>query len=192
MREKGLPMVQAKDVGSHVERALESARCQPPESPDKRTLHAARSRDFVAALGDQLGALCGHEPDVRVFTKHDERNRAEFGMNELLYDVAVCRTATIKSAATGKELHYVTAPIWHVESEFAKDSRQALFDFNKLVLGAAPLNLFVGPLVHDTASFLNVLRAPASCCAGRVFVALVPHPSEWDGRTAGVRCEELQ
>ena len=172
--------------------ALKAARRQPPESSDKRILHAARSRDFVAALGDQLGALCADEPDVRVFTKHDERNRGEFGMNELLYDVTVCRTATVDSAAQGKRLHYITAPIWHVESELAKDSRQALFDFNKLVLGAALLNLFVGPLVHDAASFLDVLRAPAPYCAGRVFVALIPHPSEWDGPAEGILCEELQ
>jgi hypothetical protein len=179
-------------VTSCVEQALNTARHPPIEAATTQHLHAARSRNFVTALGDQLGALYTGQPDVRLFTKHDESNRADFGMNELLYDVTVCRTATVKSAATSRELQYVTAPIWHVESELAKDSRQALFDFNKLVLGAAPLNLFVGPLVHDTASFLNVLRAPAPGCIGRVFVALIPHPSEWDKQTQGVLCEELQ
>jgi len=184
--------IDAADVQSSVERALEAARGRPPESVDKRILHATRSRDFVAALGDQLGALYEEEADVRVFTKHDERNRAEFGMNELLYDVTVCRTTTVDAASSGKTLHYVTAPIWHVESELAKDSRQALFDFNKLVLGSAPLNVFVGPLVHDAASFLDVLRTPASCCQGRVFAALIPHPREWDQVRQPVHCEELK
>lgn len=184
--------IDVADVDAAIDCALKAARRQPPESSDKRILHAARSRDFVAALGDQLGALHAEEPDVRVFTKHDERNRGEFGMNELLYDVTVCRTASVDSTAQGKRLHYVQAPIWHVESELAKDSRQALFDFNKLVLGAAPLNLFVGPIVHDVESFLDVLRTPASCCQGRVFAALIPHPREWDQVRQPVQCEELK
>lgn len=40
-------------------------------------------------------------------------------------------------SATGrKPLRYVSAPLWHVESELKNNSFQALVDFNKLVLGA--------------------------------------------------------
>ena len=73
-----------------VEQALNTARDTPIEAATTQRLHAARSRSFVTALGDQLGALYTGQPDVRVFTKHDDRNRADFGMNELLYDVTVC------------------------------------------------------------------------------------------------------
>ena len=174
-----------------IERALEVARRAHIEATSKQQLHAARSRDFVAALGDQFASLYGGDQDIRVFTKHDERNRAEFGMNELLYDVTVCRTSTVKSARHGKMLHYVASPIWHVESELARSSRQALFDFNKLVLGAASLNLFVGPYVHEPSKFVDVLRVPAGCCAGRVFVALIPHPGSWEETASDMFCEEL-
>ena len=185
------PAISTETVLQCVGQAFDDARRHPISATTAQHLHAGRSRHFVAALGEQLGALYVGHPDVRVFTKHDDRNRTAFGMNELLYDVTVCRTATVSSAANGKRLHYVTAPVWHVESELAKDSRQALFDFNKLVLGAAALNLFVGPLVHDVQEFLNVLRVPASCCLGSVYVALIPHPSDWDGFEGGVICEEL-
>ena len=174
-----------------IERALEVARRADIEAISQQQLHAARSRDFVAALGDQFASLYAGDPDVRVFTKHDERNRAEFGMNELLYDVTVCRTGRVKSARHGKALQYVASPIWHVESEFARSSRQALFDFNKVVLGAAPYNLFVGPYVHEPSKFVDVLRVPAACCAGRVFVALIPHPHSWGTTSSDMFCEEL-
>lgn len=193
MKESIAPLaVSTEVVKACVERALDAARNQPADDASKQRLHAARSRNFVGALAQQLLALYTNEPDVRGFTKHDERNRSDFGMNELLYDVTICRTAIVASAASDKCLHYVAAPIWHVESEFAKDSRQALFDFNKLVLGAAPLNLFVGPIVYDPQSFIGVLRAPAACCTGKVFVALIPHPSDWDGVQSGIISEALK
>ncbi|MEM8605872.1 MAG: hypothetical protein AAGF92_02105 [Myxococcota bacterium] len=43
----------------------------------------------------------------------------------------------------------------------------------------------------EPAKFIDVLRAAAACCVGRVFVALIPHPREWDGDTTEVSCEEL-
>jgi len=84
------------------------------------------------------------EPDVRVFCKWDDCNRGEFGLNELLYDVCVCRTETCLSARQGKTLRYVTKALWQVESEFARDSYEAVKDFNKLVIGSAENKLFVG------------------------------------------------
>lgn len=192
MSEMTVSAVTTRAVESCVERALETARSQPAEETKKQRLHAARSSNFVAAVGEQLLVLHGEEPEIRAFTKHDERNRSDFGMNELLYDVTVCYTGTTESAIAGRRLHYVAAPIWHVESELAKDSRQALFDFNKLVLGAAPLNLFVGPVVHDSARFIDVLRAPAACSLGRVFVALIPHPTESESPDQIILCGELQ
>jgi hypothetical protein len=174
-----------------VGRALRAAIRQPLSASTKGALHAARSRTFVACLGDELGALYADEPDVRSFSKHNEDNRAELGTNELLFDVTVCRTATVPSASGRKVLRYVREPLWHVESELARDSQQALYDFNKLVLGAAPQNLFVGPLVSDPDAYVDVLRPPAERCMGRVFVALIPHPAEWGASDGSVRCEEL-
>jgi hypothetical protein len=154
-------------------------------------LHAGRSGAFVSALASQLREQYAKESDVRTFDKYHEGNRSEFGLNELLHDITVCRVAQVPSCAQGRHLSYVSAPIWQVESELAKDSRQALFDFNKLVLGAALLKLFVGPAVADADAFIDVLRPAAACCTGQVFVALIPHPAVWDAVADEVLCREL-
>ena len=107
-------------------------------------------------------------------------HRRQLGLNELLFDVTVCGTRVTPSAVAGRSLTYLTGNLWAVESEFARDSRKAIFDFNKLVLSAADQKLFVGPAVADEESFLAVLGPVADCCTGGVFVALVPHPDEWD------------
>lgn len=67
-----------------------------------------------------------------------------------------------------------------MESEFARDTGEAVADFNKLVLGSAQNKLFIGPQVHDPQSFLNVLIPAAKSCSGSVFAALVPHPDRWE------------
>ncbi len=78
------------------------------------------------------------------------------------------------------ELTYVTRSLWAVESEMAHDTREALHDFNKLVLAASSNKLFVGPKVANADAYLNSLLLPARCCSGSIFVALVPHPGTWD------------
>lgn len=68
-----------------------------------------------------------------------------------------------------------------VESEFARNSRQALIDFNKLVLGSAHNKLFIGPQVSEVEPFVNVLKPAARACTGNVYIALIPHPAKWKG-----------
>ena len=168
-------------IASIVNNAFRAAKSKPVEGTDRQQLHRNRSREWVETLADEFRKSYEGESNVRVFSKHNESNRTEFGMNELLYDVLVCRVATTTSAKRGAELFYVEEALWQVESEFARNSREALFDFNKLVIGSAKSKLFIGPQVNDAQAFLDVLRAPAQHCTGDVYVALVPHPKEWDG-----------
>jgi len=136
---------------------------------------------WVEALGAGLREHYSDQPNVRVFTKHYGENRLEFGMNEILYDVMVCETAYTESAGRGRKLAYVTKALWQVESEFAKNSREALYDFNKLVVGTADSKLFVGPRTHDVKAFRDCLLPAANCCSGEVYLALLPHPESWCG-----------
>ena len=179
------------NIISIVNNAFQATKGKQIEGTDRGQLHRNRSREWVETLADEFRKSYEDEPNVRVFSKHNESNRTEFGMNELLYDVLVCRVATTASAKRGAELFYVEEPLWQVESEFAKDTRQALFDFNKLVIGSAKNKLFIGPQVSDTEAFLDVLRAPARRCAGEVFVVLIPHPGEWDKNDSGVSIWQL-
>ncbi len=142
-------------------------------------LHRARSQAWIAALARHL-RLQYSGNSFRVLSRYDTTHRAEFGLNELLYDVLVCRVGNVPSARHRKSLTYIKEVIWQVESEFARDSGQALRDFNKLVLGTGHNKLFVGPIVHDNQPFVDVLLRAAAACTGDVHVALIPHPGEWD------------
>ena len=181
----------------HLRRALKNATaCDSPGSPEllsAQSLHQQRSSEWVRCLAHELKTLVGKggegedERDVRVLFRNnpDEANRVDFGLNELLYDVCICRTAEHPSARGGRTLRYVTEALWLVESEFARDSFQAVKDFNKLVIGHAANKLFIGPRVGaaDEEGYLNALlpvaRASAHNGASSVYAALVPHPGEW-------------
>lgn len=145
-------------------------------------------------MADELRRLYSNEPDVRVFHKGDDGNRAEFGLNELLYDVCVCRTDECPSARQGTLLRYVTKALWQVESEFARDSSEALKDLNKLVIGTAENKLFVGPRLTAPAvelAYLGALLPAARRCTGNVYAALVGHPDGWPASEAGVVARRL-
>jgi len=179
------------DLSVHLQRALTTAMRVPIPADTAQRRHARRSRAWVAALADEFRTHYRGDPDVRVLSKHDPSNHREFGLNELLYDVLVCRVGTAPAANSPATLTYVREALWQVESEFARDSRQAVYDLNKLVLGAAPHKLFVGPQVSDEARFLAALLPAARCCSGEVYVALVPHPAQWDDGEAVVRVWRL-
>lgn len=76
-------------------------------------------------------------------------------------------------------LPYVKKGIWAVESEFARDSSQAVVDFNKLVLASADDKLFICSQVNDQRAFLDTLGPVADACSGKVYLACVPHPRDW-------------
>ena len=64
----------------------------------------------------------------------------------------------------------------------ARLKKEAMNDFNKLVLGKAENLLFIGPRVSDgeLEDYLQVLAAPAKHCKGNLYLAMIPHPDEWD------------
>jgi hypothetical protein len=143
------------------------------------SLHRERSSRWIEALADAFRAQYADDPSIRVFSRHNEANKDDFLLNELLYDVSVCRVDEVRSAVQKRLLAYVREALWQVESEFAKNSRETLKDFNKLVCGSARCKLFVGSQVNDNGSFVDVLLPAALACSGEVYVALLPHPKEW-------------
>jgi len=172
-------------IESVVNNAFVAATGKRIEGTNDGQLHRHRSRVWVEALADQFRKSYEGNSGVRVFSRYNF-DRKEFGMDELLYDVLVCSVATTPSERRGTELFYVEDALWQVKSNFDKNARETLFDFNKLVIGSAENKLFIGPQVSDPEVFLDVLWAPAQHCRGNVYVALVPHPSEWDKGQADV------
>lgn len=143
-----------------------------------RVVHRERSRQFVEALGVFARGQIVNTTE-RVLTKYHSNHREEFGLNELLYDVLWCDTATTPDTDANVPLRFITRGKWAVESEFARDSRQAIYDFNKLVLANTEAKLFIGPITSDCEAFLVPLASVAENVTGAMYVALVSHPSEW-------------
>ncbi len=176
------------DVAHILACALACANLQVDAGKTDAKIHRNRSKNFVECLAQRLRDCYARDPSIRVLSKHWEENRAELGVNELLFDVLVCQTAKYSSPTNSRALTYVTKGIWAIESEFARDSRQVLYDFNKLVLAAADYKLFIGSHIRKDKAinnpeieprWLEALKAVALHCTGKLYVALIPHPSEW-------------
>jgi hypothetical protein len=146
----------------------------------------------VTCLATRLRELAGSE-GVVVFSKSEKENRRAFGLNEMLYDICVCEVATCDAYRAKRKLSYIKRALWLVESEFARNSAEAVKDFNKLVIGRAANKLFVAPRLAAPANeqrYLAVLLPVALSAAGdageNVYVAFVPHPSRWEGGSMDV------
>lgn len=145
-------------------------------------LHRDRSKSFVEELGQQFRNEYPIENSYRVFTKHYNTNRHEFGLNELLYDILVSETGITPSIKGGKELPYVKKAIWQIESEFKESNvRELIWDFNKLVIGSGENKMFICSIPNpgEEDKFLNSLKPLAACCSGNIFLAFLPHPKNW-------------
>jgi len=167
------------DLLQILKQSFNDARSHDKKSLTKQELHMRRSARWVVSLGKRFEQEFPDRKKHRVFWKGNQRNRREFTLTEFMYDISVCEIGFVRSAAQGKQLGFIRKAIWQIESEFAKDSREALIDFSKLVAGSGQNKLFIAPVVHDEAAFLRVLREPAVHCSGNVYLAMVPKPKEW-------------
>lgn len=180
-----------KDIKQLIQQSLDLAKGKPDKGDTIQKVNQNRSRNWVSVLAEQFKEQYKAEADVRVFSKYDTTHRKDFGLNELLYDIVVCRVGKIPAMRNKKELYFIKETIWQVESEFARDSRQALIDFNKLVLGSARNKLFIGPQVRDNNKLIEVLIPPAKICSGSVYVSLIPHPAKWRDTSDNVKLWSL-
>ena len=90
----------------HIHRLLGDALSQAVGTRDEGVTRGQRnrnrSRNFVEALGSQFREhyKTAGSSDIVVMTKHYSENRNRFGLNELLFDVLVCKAA--QSEAPGR------------------------------------------------------------------------------------------
>jgi hypothetical protein len=165
------------DLRNLLEKAFADATKTAVANTALKQLHVARARAWITSLTTRFRCqYCGNS--MRVLSKYNATHRKEFGLNELLYDVLVCQVDIVEKY--GKPLVYIQDVVWQVESEFARDRRQALYDFNKLVLGAGHNKLFIGPQVSDYHRYIDTLLPAADRCTGNVYLALIPHPRDWN------------
>lgn len=162
-----------------ISRAFATANSRKHTAKTPGDLNRKMSQCFVACLADELVERYRDRPNVTVMANHIDRNRVAFGMNEMMFDVVAFEWDTVQSAAQRKPLSFVTKGLLAVESEMAKDTRGAIYDFNKLVLGAAEEKLFIGPVVANGNAYRETLKAVARNCRGRLQLAHIPHPEDW-------------
>ncbi len=172
-----------QDVKQLLQEALKQAQSEPDTGETTQRINLNRSRYWVKALAEQFKIRYEGDSEIRIFTKTDYSNRKDFGLNELLYDVLVCKVGEVESFVRGKKLLFIKEVLWQVESEFARNNRSTLVDFNKLVLGSGKNKLFICSQVKKGKenSFLSVLQPAAKYCTGDVYVCMIPHPSNWVG-----------
>jgi|SRR3989338_5374984 len=180
------------DIKQIVLNSLTKAMAHHDEGGIPRLIHRNRSKNFVEELASHFREQYRGRESVFVLSKHFDKYREKFGLNELLFDVLVCDTGVVPSALENQNLTFVLRAIWQIESEFAQDSREAMYDFNKLVLGSSEHKLFVGPQTADEGKYLQPLSESAKYCDSNTYVALVPHPSAWKKVQPSVRCWKFE
>ncbi len=154
-------------------------------------LARARERVFVKALAAQLLAGCADE-SARVFHCYSHDWRTIFGADDLPADICVCR---MDKAETGRRqpqtFQFVAEALWFAAIDFTREKAGALRAVNRLNIGAAPNKLLI--LAHPQrgeAALLDMLKQPF---AGEThFLALLPHPTEWDDTQAAPAVWQLQ
>ena len=164
-----------------VRKAYDYARKNTPnKAGSPEALHRERSANFVACLSEVLEMEFSQQiPDLRVFIRGKNANRPDFGLTELLFDIALVEADSIPHPRSDKPIGTITRCLVVVESEFSRNPRQALKDFNKLVLANADVKLFIGPRLQDQVTYLECLASVAKNITGDLFLALVPHPDSW-------------
>jgi hypothetical protein len=164
-------------------------------SGDLQKLHALRAREWVEALANSFREHFKVDENIRVFSKYYEsengEQRKDFGLNELLFDISVVKINKIESPRH-KELTYIEKALWLVESEMAKDTRQLVLDFSKLVIGDVENKLFIGPLTSHDEEIMGIFKKIAVNCRGNVWVVLIPHPGEWGENKNTVFLEQIK
>ena len=145
------------------------------------SLARARERAFVKAFATQLSEAFTTE-DIRVFSAYGRGNRNDFGAEQLLYDVEVCRVDCGTTSDRKKvNFAYIRAALWQIEIEFSLDWRDAVYTLNRLSCGAAENKLLItARRKSGRDDFLATMLPVASACTGQVYLALLTQPQDWD------------
>lgn len=169
------------NIARLVESSYDEATKALTMGTSKRSLARARERSFTKALIAQLLREFDGD-DHRVFAKAQRGNAADFGANQLLHDIAVCRIGAGETAERKSEdFHFIAQALWQIEIDFSREWRQTLYAINRLNCGAAAHKLLItSRLARSQSQFLNTLRAPSAAADGALYLAFVPHPADWD------------
>jgi len=141
--------------------------------------NSKRSKLWVECLAQSFRNI-DWKRHITVFSRDYDRNRSEFRLNELLFDITVAEVKIVKSAK-GSHIKTLTGAKWLVESELKRtDSRDIIIDFSKLMIGDSENKLLVisagSSLTQWSLETIpNLIRKSSS----NFYLAFIPHPDDW-------------
>lgn len=170
------------NIGEVVVNAWNEARGASIKPDDRKNPNWQRSRKWVDSLAGQFKIHYPRER-YRVFWSGNKDNQEDFGLNELLFDLAVCSvSATDSLQRKARPLPFIARCHWQIESEFSlQNTRDLIVDMSKLVMGAADNKLMVAAHRGDRGErdVLEQCAPIAACCGGTVYFCFVSHPDGW-------------
>lgn len=156
-------------------------------------LSRARERAFVKTLADKLESEFAGE-DIRVFSQFGRGNKRDFGTEQLLSDICVCRIGAGRTGARhSQDFLYVAEALVQAEVELSREWPREIQALNRLVSGSATEKLLVAALPsRGSGELLTTLQAPFAAIPGAASLALIPHPSDWETTEAAPEGWRLQ
>jgi len=104
-----------QDVKQLLQEALQEARSHPDSGKTSQRINIDRSRNWVKALAEQFKKKYDGDSEIRIFSKSDDSHRKDFGLNELLHDLLVCKVGEVESSVNKKKLCFIKEVLWQVE-----------------------------------------------------------------------------
>lgn len=114
------------------------------------------------------------------------RNKSNkvFRLNELLYDIHVCKIGSFPSQPKNVEISFVEKSIVQMESEFSNYIRDSTLDFSKLVCGRAELKIMVLPLTNEGSveRYCDSFKELTKGIPEPLYLCFIKHPRDWDDK----------
>ena len=146
-------------------------------------INSDRSSGWIDCLGTSFQGHFNKDGQC-VFWKKNDSNRKQFNLNELLFDISVCRIKEVLSISQGTLLPFVSKCYWQIESELNnQNSREITKDFSKLVMGKSDNKLFISSYQGSRQENAKVLCSKiARYCTGSLYLCFIDHPEKWAGK----------
>lgn len=176
-----------ESIRSAYNKVLQYVAENPKEKHGNLSNLQSRSFEWVRLLALELQQLWAQQQGVVTCFKQ-LGNHVPSTAGELLTDIHVVQTSEVLSMQRGTPIPFATRSLLAVESEFAHDSRELLYDLGKLFMVRAPWLIFVSSRAgskSDQNLQTSQLRMYAEAAKlglpvdANLLFAVMPGPDEW-------------
>ncbi len=185
-----MPITQAQlleSIRSAYNKVLQYAKGDSEQQPGNLSILQLRSFEWVRLLALELQQLWKQQERVVTHFKQLGKH-APSTAGELLTDIHIVQTSEVLSMQKGTSIPFATRSLLAVESEFAHDSRELLYDLGKLFMVRAPWLIFVSSRAgrkSDLDAWKRQLRMYEDAANGglpgdaTLLIVVISDPAEW-------------